>query len=72
MTTVTDTMIDEAKRLALRDGWLSVALLQRNMRCSYTTGSQIIDRLVAEGFLGGQIPYRKGGCDLSPRRAVNW
>lgn len=65
-----DMLVDRARQIALEDGSMSVAKLQRRTAkngksISYTRASEIINRLVADGFLGDRV-------EGSPMRAVEW
>lgn len=45
-----DELIEQAKKVSRKVGYVSVSYLQRNMRIGYTRAASLVDKLVAEGF----------------------
>ena len=45
-----DPLIEQAKKVSRKVGYVSVSYLQRNMRIGYTRAASLVDKLVAEGF----------------------
>jgi DNA segregation ATPase FtsK/SpoIIIE-like protein len=45
-----DELIERAKKVSRKVGYVSVSYLQRNMRIGYTRAASLVDKLVAEGF----------------------
>jgi hypothetical protein len=53
-TTPTDEQLDEATKLAFRDGHLTRSALQRSLRVGYNHACAIVDRLVGAKILGSE------------------
>jgi DNA segregation ATPase FtsK/SpoIIIE-like protein len=45
-----DPLIEQAKKVSRKVGYVSVSYLQRNMRIGYTRAASLVDKLIEEGF----------------------